>query len=278
MKISISNTKLLSGILYTLLVGTLAIVVLSMASCQKMDVQLSDPNKAVVKGYLFAGKPVSISITKQLLYGATDTITHPIENLDVVIYDSKNNAYPLLYTSNGIYQSDKLLPQVGETYTLKFTYNGKELSGTTTVPAKPSGFQGTSSISVQPFGSTTSGPPSMSRAEYSWTNTNSSYFLIVVESITPNATPINDTTEYEALPVFRISPTQGSSHSFMGQSFYYYGMHNVILFAINQEYVDLYQDTGNSSQNITTPPGNITNGFGIFTAINADTLKLNVTP
>lgn len=278
MKISISNTKLLSGILYALLVGALAIVALSMASCQKMDVQLSNPNKAVVKGYLFAGKPVSISITKQLLYGATDTITHPIENLDVVIYDSKNNAYPLLYTSNGVYKSDKLLPQVGETYTLKFTYNGNELSGTTTVPAKPSGFQGSSSISVQPFGSESSGPPSMSRAEYSWTNTNSDYFLMVVESITPNAKPINDTTEYEALPVFRISPTQGNSQSFMGRSFYYYGVHNVILFAINQEYVDLYEDTGNSSQNITTPPGNIVNGFGIFTAINADTLKLNVTP
>jgi hypothetical protein len=277
MKISTSNTKLLSGILYALLAGALAIVVLSMASCQKMDVQLSDPNKAVVKGYLFAGKPASISITKQLLYGATDTITHPIENLNVVIYDSKNNAYPLLYTSNGIYRSDKLLPQVGETYTLKFTYNGNELTATTAVPAKPVGFQGTSSISVQPFGSE-SGPPSMSRAEYSWTNTNKNYFLMVVESITPNAKPINDTTKYHAFPTFRISPTQGNSQSFMGRSFYYYGLHNVILFAINQEYVDLYQDTGNSSQNITSPPGNIVNGFGIFTAINADTLKLYVTP
>jgi hypothetical protein len=278
MKVYTSNTKLLTCILYVLLAGSLAIVVLSMVSCQKMDVQLSDPNKVVVKGYLYAGRPVSISITKQLLYGATDTITHPIENLEVVISDSKSNTYPLLYTSNGVYKQDKLLPQVGETYTLKFTYNGKEISATTTVPAKPSGFQGSSSISVQPFGSTTSGPPSMSRAEYSWTNTNSSYFLMVVESITPKATPINDTTEYEALPAFRISPTQGNSQNFMGRSFYYYGAHNVILFAINQEYVDLYEDTGNSSQNITTPPGNITNGYGIFTAINADTLRLNVTP
>lgn len=242
-----------------------------------MDVQVANPDKVVVKGYLFAGHPVAISISKQLLYGATDTTTVPVTGLAVAIYDSKGAAYPLNGNEKGLYSSSSLIPVVGETYTLKFTYNGTSIEASTTIPAKPSGFSGSSSIAVKPIGSET-GPPSMSRAEYTWTNTSSSYFLMVVESITPNATPINDTTEYEALPAFRISPTTGNSQSFMGRSFYYYGLHNVILFAINQEYVDLYEDTGNSSQNITSPPTNIKNGFGIFTGINSDTLKLTVTP
>jgi len=277
MKTTISNPKRLTYLLYVLLVGAIAVVVLSMVSCSKMDVQLSNPNKAVVKGFLIAGKPVSVSITKQIAYGSTDTTSHPIENLEVIIYNSKSTPYPLVYTTKGIYKSDVLIPVAGETYTLKFAYNGKELSGSTTVPAKPVGFNGTTYISVEPISSET-WPPSMSRAEYSWTNTTKGYYLMVVESITPNATQINDPTKYNALPAFKSSPTRGDMQNFMGRMFYYYGMHNVILYSINQEYVDLYEDTGNSSQNITNPPGNITNGFGIFTSINADTLKLKVTP
>jgi len=256
----------------------LLLILGAMVSCQDLNLQPSDPDRAVVKGYLFAGHHPTISISKQLVYGATDTLTTPLEDLSVVIYDSNNNAYPLTHVKNGCYTSDQMVVTVGETYTLKFTYRDKEITSSTTVPEKPTGFYGTSDMEVKPIGSETSGPPSMSRATYYWTNTDSKYFILVVENIEANPTPINDTTEYEAKFVFRQSPTQGAEASLMGRAFSYYGMHNVILYAINKEYVDLYEDSGNTSQNITNPPGNITNGFGIFTAINADTLKLSILP
>lgn len=247
------------------------------SSCQKLDLQTSNPDRIVVKGYLFAGHPASINIIKQLIYQSTDTSTHPVENLDVMITDSKNNTYHLAYQGGGLYKSEKLIVTEGETYTLNFSYNEKMISAVTTVPEKPQSFKGTSGLQVKPIGSETF-PPTHSQAEYSWSNTKNGYFLLVVENIEANPTPINDTTKYKAFPAFRQSPTQGSSSTLMGRAFYYYGNHNVILYAINKEYVDLYEDTGNTSQNITNPPGNIVNGFGVFTAINADTLKLSVFP
>lgn len=250
--------------------------IVGFSSCQKLDLQTSNPDRVVVKGYLFAGHSVSINIIKQLIYGSTDSTTHPVENIDVTISDSHGAIFPLVYQGKGVYASEKLIVAAGETYTLTFTYNGKEISATTTVPSKPQNFYGTSLIKVLPIGSE-SGPPSHSKAEYSWSNPNNGYFLLVVENTEAKPTPINDTTKYEAFPAFRQSPTQGSTISLMGRSFYYYGNHNVILYAINKEYVDLYEDTGNTSQNITNPPGNIKNGFGVFTAINSDTLKLEVT-
>jgi len=58
--------------------------------------------------------------------------------------------------------------------------------------------------------------------------------------------------------------------------FKYYGRHYLILYKINPEYAALYESTGNSSQNLRTPNSNIKNAQGIFTAVNSDTLLLNV--
>lgn len=246
-----------------------------MLSCQEFTFQPSDPNQVVIKAFLYADHVPTINLTKQILYGATDTTLTPVDDVSPVIYDSHNNAYPLSYTKNGNYTSSELIVMANETYTLKFTFNNKEVSATTTVPSKPANFYGTSSIQVTPIGSGY-GMPSMERATYSWDNPDSKYFLLAIKCTETTLTPINDTSKYEAFPIFRQSPTQGKTESLMGRSFYYYGMHDIILYAINSEYVDLYEDVGNTSQNITTPPGNITNGYGIFTGINADTLKLRV--
>jgi hypothetical protein len=48
------------------------------------------------------------------------------------------------------------------------------------------------------------------------------------------------------------------------------------LFKVNSEYNNLYNNRGQSSLNLTNPPTNIINGFGIFTAMNADTVGVKV--
>jgi hypothetical protein len=53
-------------------------------------------------------------------------------------------------------------------------------------------------------------------------------------------------------------------------------MHNVILMHVNPDYAALYRSSGSTSQNISTPPTSITNGLGVFTGVNADTLKFEV--
>ena len=41
---------------------------------------------------------------------------------------------------------------------------------------------------------------------------------------------------------------------------------------------ELYEENDNTSQNITNPPSEINNAYGIFGGINADTVYVNVMP
>lgn len=58
----------------------------------------------------------------------------------------------------------------------------------------------------------------------------------------------------------------------------YYGNHRIILFHINSDLAALYEESDNTSQNISNPSTEINNAFGIFTGTNSDTLNLQVEP
>lgn len=101
--------------------------------------------------------------------------------------------------------------------------------------------------------------------------------------ITCNFNPRNDGSERGSLGIeppsqlFRVEPTQNNTYEIGSQQFQYYGQHRIILYHINPEYALLYQDSGDNSLNLKSPPTNVKNGLGIFTAISSDTLYLNVT-
>ena len=110
-----------------------------------------------------------------------------------------------------------------------------------------------------------------------WTNGDNSYYMVVIENMETAPIAINDYGD--KLPpgrFFRNAPTQTNQYEIQSMQFQYYGRHRLILYHLNADYAALYNDTGNSSQNLTNPTTNIENGLGIFTGINADTLLLNV--
>ncbi|OKS85586.1 hypothetical protein RG47T_1032 [Mucilaginibacter polytrichastri] len=62
------------------------------------------------------------------------------------------------------------------------------------------------------------------------------------------------------------------------RSFNYIGIYRAILYSVNKEYIDLLNNqSGSSSQNLANIPTNVNNGLGIFTAMQADTIKLTLT-
>jgi hypothetical protein len=127
-------------------------------------------------------------------------------------------------------------------------------------------------------GSFTGGMPEMpDPVKTNWSNPENDYYLVVVENTEENPAVINDFGgNNPPARLFRNEPTQTNSYDIRAQQFQYYGKHRIILFHINPEYSSLYKDSGTTSQNITTPPTNVTNGLGIFTAIHSDTLFLDV--
>jgi hypothetical protein len=111
-----------------------------------------------------------------------------------------------------------------------------------------------------------------------WENPFNENFFVAAVNVTP------DPVEVFTLPLGRERPRirfvnqpVTSSSSFMNvQRFGYFGTYNIILYRVGVEYVALYQSLGTTTQNLSTPPSNISNGLGIFTGVNADTIALQV--
>lgn len=239
----------------------------------------------VVEGYLYADNPVELKISRKSPF-ADDLNLDPadLDELDIRI-KTGNQSYSLISQGDGVYRigNDGLQIKVGETYQLEFEFQGKTVSAETKVLAKPEGFsQDATSIAIPQI----SFPPSGSMnfpdpVKFSWSNPDLTYYLLVVENTETDPDPIFDLSMFGGgdLPsrLFRVEPTQNNSFEINSRQFQYYGQHRVILYHINPEYALLYQDSGDNSQNLKSPPTNVKNGLGIFTAISSDTLYLNVT-
>jgi hypothetical protein len=252
-------------------------ITLLLISCEKVEQQKSDSDKVVVEGYLIADQKIKLNISKEIAYNSGDTAELPIEGLQIVLANDEQSEQ-MIEDSAGIYISNIFVARSNQNYSIEFVYHGTTIKAKTSIPEKPSNFKTSkNSINIVSFTPGTGAPPSFpDPIELTWSNLDSRYYLIVVENIETDPTPIFDTTRYELKMKFRNKPVQTNVFDLDMRSFNYYGSHRVILFNLNPEYASLYEDNGNSSLNLTTPPSNIENGLGIFTGINSDTLSVEV--
>lgn len=251
-----------------------------------------NPNiQPVVQAYLVPGQPVSVTVTKQTPFeNDTTGQGQPISGLNLTI---QNNAktYPLQSLSNGTYLSKTdLSVKAGQTYQLDFDYNGHHVSGSTAIPTRPVSFSASQTevyrTAITPgsgmgnFG----GQGNQAQAtpiRLTWNNPIGDYYFVVVDNIETNPVSII-TSNNSAGPVgnaarrFRGEPIQSDFTTIQAQSFQYFGRHRVVLFHLNPDYAALYKQTSTSTQNISTPPTTLTNGLGLFTGINTDTLYVTV--
>ena len=256
----------------------LAAFIMLMASCKKDETTNEYKAKAVVEAYLLAGQIIRVYITKEILCISTADTAEALDALTVKIIHN-DNTYILTAKGSGNYVSDStLIVTEGDTYKLEFEYDNNIISSSTTIPSKPTGLTASAtSITVEAFDPTGGTLPSFpDPIELTWNNMDNNYFLIVVQNVETSLDPINDTIN-DRPPAFRNEPAQISSYNIMPMSFIYYGTHHILLYKLNPEYALLYNDNGNNSQNLTTPVSNITNGLGIFTGINADSVIVEVT-
>lgn len=246
------------------------------ASCTKENDTVPDP-LAVVESYLAPGKPITVNVTREILYGSTDTLM-PVSGLQVQVIHS-GQVEMLSETMPGKYESLHANVVSGDTYRLSFLYNGREISAETKVPPSPGLVTATATQMVVPqIG------PGMQIPDpivFRWQNPEQAYHLMVVKNIETNPQPITfnlgDKIIEKPAPVFRLPPIKAGQQQLALGRFSYYGRHAVILYRIQPEYAALYEDNSNHSGSIVTAASNIENGLGIFTAVNAaDTLWVNV--
>lgn len=272
-----------SGSMFLLVLGS----ILFLNSCEESD-KLAFNDVPVVESYLTSNKPVSMQISRKTAFDENVALSDDdINALQVKIkYNSQTRIIPA--SGEGLYVDSTFIPQEGTVYELEFTFNGKTVTSSTKIPSKPTDFeQSVTEIEVQGFtggggfggGFGGERPAMPDPVKLTWTNDDAGYYMVVIENIETSPTAINDfggDAEDAPRRIFRNEPTQSNQFEIAAMNFQYYGRHRLILFHLNAEYAALYNDTGNTSQNLTNPVTNVENGLGIFTGINADTLMIKV--
>ena len=247
-------------------------LLLVVISCQNTDFT-GFQDKPVVESYLYAESSPVVKISKLIPFKRDVILSDmDVDRLNIGITDLKKGiTYPLTAIGDGTYENKELIAVAGNSYQLSFPYNGMEVTATTLVPEKPVDFTlSASTIAIAERGGTPGmGSPEMpSPIELNWKNSDQSYYLVYVKNVESVKVAIN-AKENRSDDFFRNQPTNSDHYQLNPQSFKFYGMHRVILYKIQPEYVLYFQNNSTSSISITEIKANIENGFGIFTAINS---------
>ncbi|MDX2001461.1 MAG: hypothetical protein SFW35_03465 [Chitinophagales bacterium] len=258
------------------------ILISSLLSCEEEEINTGYNDTPVVEAYLVPGTQATIKVSLQVEANTTETAIKTIDTLHPTIIH-EGLIYYLNPIGGGVYIADTSLTiNEGHTYRLYFIFNGDTVNSETTVPSKPTEFKLSATTMEIPKIDLDAGFPSElpefpEPIDVTWSNPDQSYYLILAQNTSTNPEPVFDNPDsLTNPPTFRIEPTKAGSYELNSQQFSYFGNYDIILYHINPEYAGLYDESGNSSQNLRQASTNIINGQGIFTAIHSDTLKLRV--
>lgn len=252
-------------------------LVIVLFSCTKEN--LPSDNKVVVEAFLFAGQKVeNIKLSTLLAYGGTDTVARPINDAQIDIV-WKNNNYRLVSSNDSgeyHYPGNELQIIENEVYEFRLNYNGTNISALTICPPKPASVALTKDtmqiVFVSLLDSFLTGgnitPPDPDSVVVSWPNPNNLYYYVVAQNIeNPKENIFPDFIDDLRNFFFQTQPTTQNRYVFSDTDFRHYGRHQIRVYRVNQEYVDLFTSFDQDSRTQAEPFTNVINGLGIFTAV-----------
>lgn len=271
---------------------TAVIIGLGMIACNDTNNVVNPGDKPIIQAYLAPSQRVKLTAFTEIPYTNADGggKSEPITGLTITIKDNNGKVFTLTDKGNGTYESasNEKIGGAGTSYTLELEYKGRKVQAVTTIPEKPKDFKINKSLVYRtkidlsgggfpggnPFGSSEENTP----VDATWTNPDKANYFVAAVNVTENPEQIIKLPDGREIPRRRFTnePVSGTSSSLNIQNFEYFGDYRVVLYRVNEDYVALYQSGGTTSQNLSTPPSSISNGLGIFTGINADTLLLEV--
>ena len=144
------------------------------------------------------------------------------------------------------------------------------------MPAKPQNFSTQHAI-VTYSGSSGSNSSADTLNKFTWNNPDSWNHVLVFYNIDDTYFPLGRARGNGAR-IVENDTKRKSVYYITSQNFAYYGNYQVILLRVNQEYVNVLNSNtlGLNSNNLLNIPTNVSNGLGIFTAVQADTLYFSL--
>lgn len=249
--------------------------------CEDSITTAINKDLVVVQGFIYADQPVKdISLTEVLPLGSLDTLAPSITNAEVFI-SKGNNKYLLIADElkQGFYyypQSDLIISS-GDQLSLEVNYNGQQMLAETIVPPKPQNLNLNSDTLLIP--NITTGIKDIADLDYysttlTWNNLDNSYYYVVIENIEENPVPI-DIQFGKFASRFVSAPSISNEYKVSFRTITHLGKHLMVLYRVNQEYVDLYESRNQDSRNLNEPLTNIKNGLGVFSAFASDSVYFN---
>ncbi|MDN3582520.1 DUF4249 family protein [Mucilaginibacter flavus] len=255
---------------------SLVVALFALSSCKKNSSDTLLTNKPVVEAYLIPGNNLSVKVYQQKALADTTTYGAALTGLSISVSDGSKSV-KLTESASGTYTYvDGSFVSSGKTYTMQFTYAGVNVSAATIMPGKPQNFKLSDSVfhvlsTINPLYA------DVVRGTITWDNPDSLYHLLVFKNLDNDPFYISYIRSNNK-PSFQINTEQAAYHNLVQSSFNYYGHYQVILMRVNKEYINiLTTNISRNSQALVNEPTNVTNGLGIFTAMQTDTLSLRVT-
>jgi len=268
----------------------ISVFTLFLLGCNNTPISQEFSQRIVVQAYLYAGEPVKdFYLTELLPYGSSEDSIQKISDAQVSVIYNDNEFLLSKGEEDGYYHysGSDLIIKEGEKYQLKIQYEDIIASATTIVPAPPENLQISDSVLAYEFtipsmGNGNPGQMDTTNIEITWNNTDNSYFYVLIENIDSVQESMFENVDFPGggnMGSFasRVTePTQTNNYKIQPRGLEYYGNYRVKVFRVNQEYADLYESLDQDSRNLTEPASNITNGLGIFTAFNSDSIFFKV--
>lgn len=255
-----------------------------LGGCIEDNPIISEEELIVVWGFLYAGQPVTdIKLTSTLSLDADTNAAPPINDAIVtLIKDGQQYECVPSAGDSGYYHypGSELTIEAGDEFVIEVERGDLFATGKTIVPDKPMDvFLSSSVMGVPVFGdreSMRAWRESENRdIVVTWGNEGDSWYYLTLKNIDENPVPL-DTWFGERMRDFVFPPVNDTSYAIRMPLITYLGKHQITIFKVNQEYVDLYESREQDSRDLNEPLTNIDKGLGVFSAFNSESVILNV--
>ncbi len=263
------------------------------AACDATAPEAAD-DLLVVEAFLYAGEPVTaVRLTEAVPLTSEDATAPPVSDATVRLV--KGDAVYTLTPSDSAgyyhYAGADLTVEAGDAFRLEVESAGRVVTAETVVPGPPEGVALSDAVlEVVTFsggGPGTGGFPGgggpgqaeQNTLTVSWDNPASALHYVVVESL------VTEDPEYIQPEFFRdrfggfrfiTEPTDLAYFDVNAQSLQVLGPHRVVVYRVNEEYDDLYENREQDSRDLNEPPTNVTGGLGVFSAFNSRSVGFEV--
>jgi len=264
-----------------------------MTSCFESDLEFEDQFEPVLEAYLYVDKEFeNVKLSSMISFG-TDSSGGDMISDAIICLENHLSSWTLIENDSlpGFYSLEETpVYSPGDSLKLNVELDDDVLTARTVIPGNPPAVTKSSgSIRIRKVDDPRDfmGIDWPEPLQLTWDNPEGNYYFLNIQNIEYN--PISIRPEVpDGMPkgrgpggfAFEIvtEPTNGTSFDIDPRSLEYYGTHRLIFTSVNDEYVNLYASLNQDSRELNEPYSNVTNGLGIFTAFNSDTLYIEVIP